>query len=573
MAQFCPQCNAECEDWRPFCRTCGVPLTAEAAASRAEAPPMNGPGALPSPPAPADIAHAPGTGPIGPSGWTPPPIPAIPYPTNAPHTTGGGAKAAIAIAVTLVLVAAGAMAYLALRPESSPYPKKWDTRVEPYAQKTAKLRGLPFLHPVKVKFYTEAEFVKLVDGSDRKERSNDDKKKAEFFEGAMRAIGVAEGDVDLEQSTNDLNAAGILAFYDPDTKSMSIRGTELTVATSVTLVHELTHALQDQHFDLNRIQKQSEAAKSSASRGLIEGDASWVENAYIETLEDFERKEYDKELDDDRDTYTKGSKDVPDFLKLSKSAPYAFGESFVGILRSTGGQSEVDRAFRNPPMSEHLIADAVRFIDDATAKKLADASLPTGATDIERNGEFGTVSLLLMLSERIDPHLALTAINGWAADANTLFRDASGSPCVALQYTAVNAAGTTTMRSALQEWKAKMPATARVTLTDDDKNAGSLKLVTCDPGTEPDLVTGKARTGFNLLSIRNDIVAKVAEDEDTGSRRAPIHLVRCLANNIVGAYSVKQLTSGALFNTPDYQQRITGWRNECLQSTKGLDSN
>ena len=48
----------------------------------------------------------------------------------------------------------------------------------------------------------------------------------------------------------------MLAFYDPDAKEVVIRGGTkfLDVPHRVVLAHELTHVLQDQHFDLNRLE-------------------------------------------------------------------------------------------------------------------------------------------------------------------------------------------------------------------------------------------------------------------------------------------------------------------------------
>ena len=53
--------------------------------------------------------------------------------------------------------------------------------------------------------------------------------------------------------STSVSDGGTLAFYDPTDERVRVRGTEMTVGLEVTLVHELTHALQDQHFDLERL--------------------------------------------------------------------------------------------------------------------------------------------------------------------------------------------------------------------------------------------------------------------------------------------------------------------------------
>ena len=46
------------------------------------------------------------------------------------------------------------------------------------------------------------------------------------------------------------------------------------------LAHELTHVLQDQHFDLNKLRTDAAAGADLAVLSLIEGDAVSIENEY-----------------------------------------------------------------------------------------------------------------------------------------------------------------------------------------------------------------------------------------------------------------------------------------------------
>ena len=70
----------------------------------------------------------------------------------------------------------------------------------------------------------------------------------------LRALGLAVTDgSSLFNQENMLNAASTAAFYDPDRKTVFVRGSTLDVAGRVTVAHELTHVLQDQYFNLNRI--------------------------------------------------------------------------------------------------------------------------------------------------------------------------------------------------------------------------------------------------------------------------------------------------------------------------------
>ena len=91
--------------------------------------------------------------------------------------------------------------------------------------------------------------------------------------------GLIDGKVDLFKQENGLNSGGILAYYDFHDKKVRVKGTALTPDVRVTLAHELTHALQDQYFDLGREDTLPDDAQQ-AFRSVIEGDAVVVQNAY-----------------------------------------------------------------------------------------------------------------------------------------------------------------------------------------------------------------------------------------------------------------------------------------------------
>jgi uncharacterized protein YjaZ len=73
-----------------------------------------------------------------------------------------------------------------------------------------------------------------------------------------------------------------------------VRGTELTPSVESTLVHELTHALQFQHFDLGKhheeLEEADDSAASSAYTALVEGDARRIQAAWRENLSEEEQE-------------------------------------------------------------------------------------------------------------------------------------------------------------------------------------------------------------------------------------------------------------------------------------------
>ena len=82
----------------------------------------------------------------------------------------------------------------------------------------------------------------------REEAHRPDHRDIRRYTSLLRALGLVTGKVDLLGATNEANGAGTLAYYSFEDKQITIRGQRLTPAVRSTLVHELTHALQDQHF-------------------------------------------------------------------------------------------------------------------------------------------------------------------------------------------------------------------------------------------------------------------------------------------------------------------------------------
>jgi hypothetical protein len=78
------------------------------------------------------------------------------------------------------------------------------------------------------------------------------------------------------------------AFYSHETKAITV----IDTATTALLVHELTHALQDQYFDLSRLLATSMSTDEAlAKRALIEGDATMAEVRYEGLSRNYSREE------------------------------------------------------------------------------------------------------------------------------------------------------------------------------------------------------------------------------------------------------------------------------------------
>src|SRR5438309_1674137 len=101
-------------------------------------------------------------------------------------------------------------------------PKSWDPRLEPIANKVAELRKLDFVHPVAAEFLDDAAFEKKV-AVDKGKLTKQDKADIERAQGQLRAVGLIGPDVDIVDATSSLQSSGVLAYYSPKTKKITIK--------------------------------------------------------------------------------------------------------------------------------------------------------------------------------------------------------------------------------------------------------------------------------------------------------------------------------------------------------------
>ena len=99
------------------------------------------------------------------------------------------------------------------------------------------------------------------------------------------SFGLAPSDFNLRKTTIDLVSEQAAAFYDPRKRRLSIIETsgQSGMEKRAALIHELAHAIADQHFHLERyIKKGSKNDDAETARqAVVEGQATWLMWAYV----------------------------------------------------------------------------------------------------------------------------------------------------------------------------------------------------------------------------------------------------------------------------------------------------
>ena len=427
-----------------------------------------------------------------------------------------------------------------------------------YVRFVERHRKLTFDHPVPVKFLAGKAFVKAYQGDP--EVTKQDRAEAEGYAGQLRALGLIQGPVDLIQSQRDLDAADVVGFYDQHEHTLFVRGEDLGATdVRVTLVHELTHALQDQQFDLGALDRQVETSgESFAQTALVEGDATSVENEYVASLPRAEQDAYDASFDDQTpQPDAPSTQHVPPVLELLESAPYIFGPQYLDTLKAEGGLAQVDTAFRDPPQSEEEIIDAVAAKHGGRPLAVAVPKLGKGE---ERDGaadDFGALSLYLVLASRLPPATALRAAEGWGGDRYVAFaRGADRHECVRVAFRGDSGADTDQIATALDQWAASLPAGAATI-----RRAGGVPTLTaCDTEgtTAPDQPT--LDTAVATLTNRNELVRELVDHQ------APVADALCVADMLVFDPEVEPLFSKQTLTDEEQtlvRDRITQGIDDC----------
>jgi hypothetical protein len=471
--------------------------------------------------------------------------------TPAPQGPGRGrALLVVGVVLVLLLVGGGVAALLLGRHQSGgedgghedaiSYPKTWDPRIKPYADIAAKQRDLTFRHPVAVRFLAPAAFEKTLE-TDRDTLSKDDETDLEHDTALLRALGLISGDVDLFAAVQEATGGGTLAYYSFEDKRITVRGSDVTPAVRATLVHELTHALQDQHFDVGdrteKLSKESEDGTSTDSEAtvldaVIEGDAERVAELYRASLPARERKAMAAAEEADQKDATARLAKVPKFVTTMMSAPYVLGQALVEAVAKADGNKGVDELYSRTPEHDTALTQPLRQVAGTSAfPSVSRPALRSGEKKFDA-GEFGALTWYLVLAERLPLRDALAAADGWGEDAYVGYTDSEGKACMRIDYRGATTGDTDRMGTALQRWIASTPgSTATVTPV-----ANRVELQSCDPGTGSRGGKDASQDALELVATRAYVGIALL-----GSG-APAEAASCLSGKLVDTYSVKQLT-------------------------------
>lgn len=256
----------------------------------------------------------------------------------------------------------------------------------------------------------------------------------------FRTLGLLPPAGSLRVAMATLLQEQIAALYDPREKTLSLGADGLAVGGfsawltgmltrrdivgEVLVSHELTHALQDQHYHLPTRPEPLTALHSDralARRGLLEGDANLASFALVG--DGLDNPTLDRLLDRLGGIPAEleaRHPDIPEIVRAELAIQYDEGTRFVARAYRAGGFPAVDRLHRDPPTSTEQLLHPERYFHER--------DLPTditlgGTQALERQGwaiiyedTLGELDVDVLLRSRIPPEAAHAAARGWDGD-------------------------------------------------------------------------------------------------------------------------------------------------------------
>jgi hypothetical protein len=233
-------------------------------------------------------------------------------------------------------------------------------QVNPILQELSKITGWKVEHNVPAQILSKTSFRKYME--DRMKETNQREIHAEEL--TLKMFGLVPQDFNLAGETVDLMSEQAAAFYDYQKKRLFVLdstpdGDEQRMA----LVHELAHAIADQHHSLGKFMREGnpDDDASTARQAVMEGQANWLTWAFIAVHSGGKPEIPPRLLDEVASSAGANGPDFPVYssaplyIRESLVFPYNQGTRFQDSVFHQVGKSAFDEVFTHPPQSTQQI--------------------------------------------------------------------------------------------------------------------------------------------------------------------------------------------------------------------------
>lgn len=294
-------------------------------------------------------------------------------------------------------------------------------------KETSELRELTILREVKSGAQSRADIEKMIVKNLDADTTPAEMHAAEVL---LKVFGLAPKEFEYRAFLIKLLTEQVAGYYDPKAQQFYLADWIELEGQKPVMAHELTHALQDQHFNLKRFEKwpKGDSDAELAAHALIEGDATLAMTLYM-AKNPLIALAFMRTLGG-QETAAEHFKQAPRAVRESLLFPYEEGSQWATQIYKRGGWQSVSQAFSKLPQSTEQILHAEKYFAYESPQKLTLPEFKSvlGPTwkqlDSDVNGEWGC---FLILDEFLnDTGESKRASAGWGGDRYALYE--TGKP-------------------------------------------------------------------------------------------------------------------------------------------------
>jgi hypothetical protein len=242
--------------------------------------------------------------------------------------------------------------------------------------------AFPIKHEVKRRLIDRNEVASYVE---KHTTEDEDAKRLRRSEQVLKKFGLLPRDFDLGTFLVALLREQVAGYYDPKTKTVNLLDWVDAEQQKPVLAHELTHALQDQSFNLQKymkpgdadLEKKKEVTSAdmendeigTARQAVVEGQAMAVLIDYMLAPMGQSLKDSRQVVDALKEGMMAGTADSPQFrkapiyMKEALTFPYRYGIDFVADLLTKGGKEKAYAGlFLDPPRTTRQIMEPQTYL-------------------------------------------------------------------------------------------------------------------------------------------------------------------------------------------------------------------
>jgi hypothetical protein len=245
--------------------------------------------------------------------------------------------------------------------------------------KVQSLRGLKFRSPVKAEYFSAAQVAKFITDSVKAPKQA---ARLASEDAALKAFGLLSESEDAASVYIKLYSEQAAGLYDYDGKRLivatdRVSGEEEAQAESMgistedtIIIHELDHALQDQHFDLGTLISRLERStgdEALAGQAVFEGDATYVMMDFMMRAVGMDMSmvtpEFMGMLEEMGGAMggKTGLANLPLYFRKVSLYPYTGGLGLVKHVKDSSGWSGVDGLYRILPASTEQVLHPEKY--------------------------------------------------------------------------------------------------------------------------------------------------------------------------------------------------------------------